>query len=321
MKVYFLTEYSKNVGFGHVSRCSSLADAFLQKGYEVVFLIREWKDEPLELAYPKERIEWKDLDQLKAIVPKEDLIVFDSYRVEKEVLDKIAIQYDHIVSIADSKLNYANNGVVVIGSIYGREMDFSFSVNETEFLAGPEYVLFRKIFWDIEKRKLKEHIDTVLISLGGHANRKVLEKVIAILSIHMNAARIKILGNAAIEISERVENLGFLNPSDLLEEYKEADLVITNGGQSLNEVILLGIPAIGISVVDNQDRNLKTWNKLGVLKNYINANSVEFQDVLEDSVKEIEDLASRMEHTARGIDIVDFRGATRVVEHIEKKWN
>jgi UDP-2,4-diacetamido-2,4,6-trideoxy-beta-L-altropyranose hydrolase len=60
--------------------------------------------------------------------------------------------------------------------------------------------------------------------------------------------------------------LGFLNPSELIKEYQQADLVITNGGQTLNEVILLGIPAIGIVVADNQKRNVQAWNKLGVIK-------------------------------------------------------
>ncbi|MCC8358751.1 hypothetical protein [Salinimicrobium sediminilitoris] len=320
MKVYFLTEYSKNVGFGHLSRCSSLADAFLLKNYEVLFLIREWTDELLELDYPKKRIEWKDIDQLKALVSEEDLIVFDSYRVDKEVIDSIAAKFTHVASIADSKMNYASNGVVVIGSVYGKEIDFPSYVNGTEYLAGPEYVLFRKIFWNIEKRKLRDSIETVLVSLGGHANKRVLEKIISVLSIHLDSASIKILGHADIEFSERTKNLGFLKPSDLLEEYLTADLVVTNGGQSLNEVILLGIPAIGISIFDNQSRNLHTWNKLGVLKNYLDADSESFPEDLEDSITDIKNLSARMRRTSKGNGILDDKGALRVVEHIEQKW-
>jgi spore coat polysaccharide biosynthesis predicted glycosyltransferase SpsG len=40
MKVYFLTEYSKSIGFGHLSRCSSLADAFTEAGYECDFFYK-----------------------------------------------------------------------------------------------------------------------------------------------------------------------------------------------------------------------------------------------------------------------------------------
>ncbi|MDT0689814.1 hypothetical protein RM549_08460 [Salegentibacter sp. F188] len=322
MKVFFLSEYSRNVGFGHLSRCSSLADAFLQKGYKVVFLIREWKDEALNLDYPKKKVEWQNIDEIRTLVLKEDLIVFDSYKVPVETLDNIAAEFRYVLSIADSKLNFSNKGVVVLGSVYGKEMDFSsFGNNEIDFLTGPEYVLFRKKFWNIEKRKLQNTIETVLISLGGHANSHVLERVIATLSLHLNNAAIKILGNADIQVPDRVKMLGFLNPSDLLKEYKSADLVVTNGGQSLNEVILLGIPAIGISVVDNQNKNLQTWNELGVLKNNINLGSEDFPKELEDSIIDMKDLSMRMERTARGNNIVDYKGALRVVEYTEKKWD
>ncbi len=320
MKVYFLTEYSKNAGFGHLSRCSSLADAFLAKGYEIQFLIREWKDEPLELDYPKKRIEWKDTDQLKTLVSEEDLIVFDTYKVDKEVLDSIASKYTHIASIADSKMNYARSGVVVIGSVYGKEIDFPSLINGTEYLAGPEYLLFRKIFWNINKRKLKGNIETVLVSFGGHANKKVLEETIGILSLYFNSATMKILGHADIGISEKVVNLGFLKSSDLLKEYKTADLVICNGGQSLNEAILLGIPAIGISLIDNQRKNLQTWNKLGVLKNYLELNSENFPEDFKDSITDIKDLNTRVRRVSMGNEVLDHKGALRVVEHIEQKW-
>ncbi|GHA30242.1 UDP-2,4-diacetamido-2,4,6-trideoxy-beta-L-altropyranose hydrolase [Salinimicrobium marinum] len=320
MKVFFLTEYSKSVGFGHLSRCSSLADAFQEKGYEVEFLIREWKDEALNLDYPKKKVEWQNTEEIRRLVSKEDLIVFDSYRVPVETLDKIAAEFPYVLSIADSKLNFSNNGVVILGSVYGKEMDFSSSgKNKLDFLAGPEYMLFRKIFWNIEKKKLQNTIETVLISLGGHANSEVLERVIATLSLYLNNAVIKILGNADIQVPDRVERLGFLNPLDLLEEYKAADLIITNGGQSLNEVILLGIPAIGISLVDNQNKNIQTWNERGILKNNINVGSEDFPKELEDAIIEIKDLSKRIERTARGTDMVDYKGALRVVEYIKKK--
>ena len=39
MKLFILTEGSKDVGFGYISRCLSLAQTFEQKGMEVEFII------------------------------------------------------------------------------------------------------------------------------------------------------------------------------------------------------------------------------------------------------------------------------------------
>ncbi|MDT0686571.1 glycosyltransferase [Autumnicola psychrophila] len=318
MKIYFLTEYSKNIGFGHLSRCSSLADAFTEAGYDVTFFIREWENEELKLDHKKEKVEWINIEHLRNLISSEDIIVFDTYRVSKNDLDLIASEYKHIVSIADSNLNYASRGVVALGSIYGKELNLS--SGSITFLAGPEYLLFRKIFWDLPKREIKENVQQILISLGGHINKEVLEIAISSLSLCFSKSKVKVLGNSEIETSGNVEFMGFLDPSDLIKEYQQADLVITNGGQTLNEVILLGIPAIGVVVANNQERNVQAWNKLGVLQKNLQANSGDFQGNLEEVLGEIKKFERRIEITTKGNTLIDSRGARRVVEHIGKSW-
>jgi len=318
MKVYFLTEYSKSIGFGHLSRCSSLADAFTEAGYEVTFFVREWEDEELKLEYKKEKVEWSKIEHIKKLVSSENIIVFDSYRVSKDNLNLIASKYEYVISIADSKLNYADVGVVVLGSVYGKDLNLK-SVS-TYFLAGPEFLLYRKNFWSLGKIVIKKDIQNVLISLGGHINKYVLDVVISVLSLGLKNCTVKVLGNSEKKDLGNVEYLGFLNPSELIKEYRQADLVITNGGQTLNEVILLGIPAIGIVVADNQERNVQAWNKLGVIQDNLHAHSADFQQDLEEALEKIEDYDTRIEITTKGNNIIDPFGARRVVEHVEKRW-
>lgn len=316
MKVYFLTEYSKEIGFGHLSRCLSLASVFQEKNYRVEFLIREWNQEPLELEFEKKRVEWSNTGVLNAIVSDEDFLIIDSYRVPKEILNKIALSHDRTGSITDSKLNHANAGIIVYGSVYGKEHEIT--NNEADVLAGPEYVLFRKGVREATKNEIRKNIQEVLISLGGHADNSVLKKIIQIVKDHIGNCRIRIVGNSTLENSENVHNLGFLSLPDLLSELKRSDLVITNGGQSLNEVVLLEVSAIGISVADNQDKNLRTWHELGVLKNFIKSDAPDFEDKLLNSLEELKDHTRRLERIERGRSVIDSNGAQRVVEKIEE---
>lgn len=316
MKVYFLTEYSKEIGFGHLSRCLSLASVFQEKNYEVVFLIREWNEEPLELEFKKRQVEWADPETLNTVVSEEDILVIDSYRVASEVLNKIAVDHRRTVSVTDSKLNHANAGILVFGSVYGNENEIR--NNKAEVLAGPEYVLFRKGVREATKNEIRTNVQEVLISLGGHADSSVLKKTIQTVQDQFDKCRIRIVGNSKVENSENVSNLGFLSLPDLLRELKKSDLVITNGGQSLNEVVLLEIPTVGISVADNQDKNLRAWQELGVLKHFIKSGSPDFQDKLRDSLEELKNDTLRFERVKKGRSIIDSDGAKRVVEKIEE---
>lgn len=316
MKVYFLTEYSKEIGFGHLSRCLSLASVFQEKNYEVVFLIREWNEEPLELELEKRQVEWADPEMLNTMVSEEDILVIDSYRVPLKILNQIALDHRRTVSITDSKLNHANAGIIVFGSVYGTENKIR--NNKAEVLAGPEYVLFRKGVREAPKNEVRKNVQEVLISLGGHADSSVLKKTIETVQDQFDKCRIRIVGNNRLENTENVKNLGFLSLSGLLIELNKSDLVITNGGQSLNEVILLEIPTIGISVADNQDKNLRAWHELGVLKHFVTSGSPDFQDKLRDSLEELKDYTRRLERVERGRPVIDSDGAKRVVKKIEE---
>lgn len=316
MTVYFLTEYSKDIGFGHLSRCLSLASAFYERNYEVIFLIREWKEEPLELEFQKKKIDWSNTEVLSSVVSEQDILIIDSYRVPTEILNKIALGHKKTVSITDSKRNHADAGMIVFGSVYGNERDLSAS--KAQVFAGPKYILFRKGIRETPTKELNKNIQEVMINLGGYADPSVLNKVIQLVQGHLRNCRIKIVGKSKVVNSPGIENKGFLKLPDLLKELNTTDLIITNGGQSLNEAIQLGIPTIGISVADNQDMNLKAWHKLGVVKNVMRSASPDFQEKFLDSLDELKNYNRRLERVKKGRSLIDSNGANRVVEKVEE---
>lgn len=316
MKIYFLTEYSREIGFGHLSRCLSLASVFHEKNYEVVFLIREWEQEALDLEFEKKKVEWNDPQILSTVISEEDILVIDSYRLSSEKLHKIALDHKRTVSITDAKLNHANSGMIVYGSVYGKEDEII--SKDALVLAGPKYLLFRKEVRQSPKHEVRKDVQQVLINLGGHADSAILKKIIHLLQGHFDGCTIKIVGNNSLEESKGVDTLGFISLTDLLINLKESDIVISNGGQSLNEVILLGIPSIGVSVADNQDKNLRAWQELGVLKHFIKSVSPDFQENFLDALEELKDYNLRLERVKKGSSIIDSNGAKRVVDKIEE---
>jgi len=322
MKIVFLTEYSKVIGFGHISRCLSLADALVLKGYSITFLVREWDDEPLALKYPTEKVEWEKPDQLQKYVSRDNMLIFDTYLVEKGKLTELSSPFQRVVSIADSRLNFAEKGVVLFANPYAP--DFSNNSEHLGFkiLNGPEYLLYRSEFWQMPKNRpdVKSEIKKVLICLGGHVNKEMLRITVASLQEVLKDIEIIVLGHLDDSFNNAVKAIGFLQPSELISEYLQADLVVSNGGQTLNEVILAGIPVVGIAVAENQKRNLQFWMEARVIVAWSEIDSSNYQNEFKRSVHKMKD-ASLREHMAyKGKLMVDALGAQRAVDKILKNF-
>jgi spore coat polysaccharide biosynthesis predicted glycosyltransferase SpsG len=321
MKVFFLTEYSSEIGYGHISRCSALAETFKQKNYGVTFLIRGCDQDNLQINYNYELVEWNSLLNLD-LIPMESLIIFDSYKVTSTNLDLIASKFKYIVSITDSKLNYANKGIIIIASSYGENIELNKNESIIEVLKGPKYMLFRKDFWNIENPILKPTIKTITISLGSFVKEDDLNKVIRLIAENFKDCKIQILGKGESgNIKEnKVEYLNFLNSEKLVSILMGSDLLISNGGQSLNEVILIGVPVISIEMVNNQHLNVKYWSRLGVLKNELSINSSFFFNDFQTSIDNIKKYPYRVNNVKKGLQILDSKGAERIYNKITEAY-
>ena len=322
MNVVVLTEYSKTIGFGHISRSSSLAEAFEQKGYTVVFLVREWGNEPLDLKFKTEKVDWENPALLREFVSENDILVFDTYQVQKRELTTLSLPYPRVVSIADSKMNFAHKGIVLFANAYAPDLLDNVNQANVEIINGAEYLLYRSEFWRLSHFQVdvRPEIKKVLIGLGGYVNNDVLQKTIVTLREVLRHIEIKVLGNLDEGFDAGIEALGFLQPHALISEYLESDLVIANGGQTLNEVILMGIPVIGVAVASNQKRNLHFWTKMGVLLEGLDTSSSHYQNELKKNLEAIKDGRVRQQMVNKGKLKVDALGAQRAVDKILKSF-
>jgi spore coat polysaccharide biosynthesis predicted glycosyltransferase SpsG len=99
----------------------------------------------------------------------------------------------------------------------------------------------------------------------------------------------------------------------------ESDIAISAGGQTLNELASVGVPTIGICMVENQLGNVKGWEKVGFLE-YAGWNKENnFIKKIKNLLKYLEDIEIRESKSKIGRKFVDGKGAKRIAKYMLAK--
>ncbi|NLI10318.1 MAG: GNAT family N-acetyltransferase [Elusimicrobia bacterium] len=258
MKILFLTEGGKNIGFGHITRCIALSDGFRVKKINSYFLINGDKT-VIELLKGKKYklFNWiKNTQKTFEILKNYDFVVIDSYLAPKKLYDKISeIKNGKLLMIDDYRRIIYPPGIVVNPSIYGDKLKYP-KTKGVKYLLGPKYIILRKEFWNVPKKKINRKIKNILVTFGGASTEEFINKIGNFIRQNFKSVKIYVVN----------PNKKKLTAKQMLKLMLKADLCISGGGQTLYELARVGVPTIGICFADNQLLNLKYFEKYGFLK-------------------------------------------------------
>ena len=275
MKVFIITEGSKNTGFGHITRCLSLYQAFKERGILPEFIING--DNNIEYLLQDVNYQifnWLDeKNKLFEKVKYADIAIIDSYLADISVYNTLSNLVRLAVYIDDNKRLDYPEGIVVNGSIYAEELNYPYR-NGVAYLLGTKYTPLRKEFWEVPKKKIKEKIESVMVTFGGDDAKNMTSKILAFLNDrYPNLIKNVIIGRAFENIDEikkcadKNTNLICYPDAEKMKEIMfESDIAISACGQTLNELASVGVPTIGICIAENQLGNIKGWEKIGFLE-------------------------------------------------------
>lgn len=327
MKVLIITEGSRSVGFGHITRCISLCQVFEEMGITPEFIVNGDETVAALLAGKKHRVfDWiKEEERLVNLLEGADAVIIDSYLAESGLYEKISEIANTPIYIDDNKRIDYPKGIVVNGTIYAEEMGYPEKEGIT-YLLGVKYILLRKEFWESPIKEIRDCIERILITSGGDDGVKMTPNVLRLL--HKNYPRtIKrvIIGRAFNHIKE-IERLADTTTElvyypDALEMKKamiESDVAISAGGQTLYELARSGTPAISIAVADNQLNNTTGWQRAGFADCAGWWEDKGFEGSILRAIKNLEGKKARAERSRIGQDFVDGRGSRRIVELLLK---
>lgn len=336
MKAVILTEGSTEKGFGHITRCSALVEAFRAASVNCTLVI-DGDASVKQVLNGQSAIlgDWIHNKKIRAAVLQNcDCVIIDSYHAPLSLYKEINARVPLLVCIDDyDRLAYPKRSIILKVEWQPHGHDRSLKK-----IQGPRHttiwheLILRKEFFNAAVRRVNASVQQIFISLGATDVQSITPLVLEALTQiqptwHMNT----IIGpgfrkkNATriTKISKTKKHIHiFQNVSakKIMQLMNQSDLAITGAGQTLNELARVGLPAIAIIVANNQVRNAHTWKKHGCIITIDgrSENSGTIKRELSTSVSSISPFLQRKKMSAAGRKLVDGKGAQRVVQEIIK---
>lgn len=268
-KLYILTEGGVGIGFGHITRCVALYEKAIENNLEVKFIVFGSSIEEVLKNYDHEIKDWKDSMYLLSFITNKDLVIVDSYLANFEICDLISKLAKRVLFIDDNmRLDYPR-GIVVNPTLYGNELNYPKN-KKIKYLLGKEFIILRKEFNNRVDRKEKIKKNLFLITLGGTDLHNLIPKLIKMIKKINKNYEINVIVNKNFHNFKEIKKLSSSNVKlffnltaiEMVNIMEKSNFVISACGQTVYELIKLGIPFLPIQVAQNQLKNKEYLDEL-----------------------------------------------------------
>lgn len=259
-RIIFKCLFGGKNGWGHVVRCSALADEFLERGWETLLCSEGPASKlPIEVSKAFARVS-------QEIPESGDVFFIDEMYTSQATFEQWIDDWKRrnpmglVAGIDDMQRRSMAGFDVVVNSELGLNKA---SYLATHSLLSERFALLRRGFSEVD-RKDSESIENtdfvpVLVMIGGTDAYGVMDTVLsALYESKIRFLPIVIVGEKALDcpVIERFEEsrvLRNLNSSELAAWLRTARFGIIGCGTSVYELATMNVPFVGISLVDNQE--------------------------------------------------------------------
>lgn len=316
-RIAIRTMGGKDIGYGHLYRCLSLAKAISTEAinYKIIFIVnKDIKNIVRNDGF--EFIESNRFEEDYRIVEDMcfDLVIFDSYRVNDSYLRRIKkitklMLFDDNNDIYDSSIP----DIVLNGNIHAEDLNYKMD-SSTCFLLGPEYLVMREGYWN-DTSNQNDQKKGVLITTGGSDIYNLSPKILKELLKTDIIKRVIVGPGYSDETIDELNKLKngkttiAMKPNGLKNYIKSSEYVITASGSTVYEVISQKSIPIIFCLADNQKNAYEYFKKHGVQA------IGQYPDIRYDEI------VQALEHTGKTnirklYNLIDGKGALRVAHRI-----
>jgi UDP-2,4-diacetamido-2,4,6-trideoxy-beta-L-altropyranose hydrolase len=333
---------SSQIGIGHVMRCLAIAQAWLDCGGAVTFVscqlpttvkerIRAEGAEVVEISCAAGS--GRDAEQVVDLAQgrKAEWVVVDGYEFGLDYQTNLRSSGLKLLFLDD--YGHANGycaDLVLNYNAYASPDSYQQLGSQTRLLLGPRYVLLRREFnaWRGWKRETVRAASKVLVTLGGsdaHHVARVVIQALAISQVRVDGFEAKVvLGSEAARRAELQPDLSACegaisltyNADNMPELMAWADVAISSAGSTVWELCFLGLPAILVDLVPHQRLVAETLERLSIAVHLDSSHDLLPGLIASKLELLVQSLERRATMSQRGRELVDGRGAERVVAAI-----
>jgi UDP-2,4-diacetamido-2,4,6-trideoxy-beta-L-altropyranose hydrolase len=308
-KVFFIrTDASILIGSGHVMRCLTLAEALQELGFEVEFVCRRHRGNLIDLidskgfevhALPEPKAKEKSItaktgSRLEHIInlgvsQEQDAEETRSVLKEKFPYWIIVDQYGLDLKW-ETHLRPHVRKIMVIDDLADRSHDCDILLDQNLrvdasrryrslvpehccLLLGPNHVLLRPEFHNVDLRDLKDGVKSVLIYFGGNDFNNQVGRAVEALTHFPQLNVSVILGHshphqkALMAIGSRHKHINLSNTTqDMADLMRKHDLAFGTCGTAAWERCAIGLPTLVTISAENQREDAIALNKLGAVE-------------------------------------------------------
>lgn len=321
MRILILTDGSKSVGAGHVSRMRAIASYF-DSNTDILFVANIDKSlEKILANYKYINFDWlKDVDSV--IIEYShlyDVVIVDSYSYTLEDAEAIESRFRKTIFMDDYfRIQYPNNSHIINYTVgiekYANRYKSHKLLNYLDnLLLGAKYFplnhdIVSKVKFYAEKRT------DVLIMFGG-TDALGLTGVASSLAGRFPEIKFHIAGGVFNSSFEKYSNItyhGYVDASKMASIFSQCKIAIGGVGGSSYELAYAGIRLFGVQIADNQKYNIEGW----LDSEFLELVTIEQLRNLE-FVERFNELYHNSWDFKLWHKIIDGKGGVRIKEHIE----
>jgi spore coat polysaccharide biosynthesis predicted glycosyltransferase SpsG/RimJ/RimL family protein N-acetyltransferase len=328
MKVLIITEGGKSIGFGHITRCISIYQAFEKRKIIPEIIINADSSVKGLLAGKKYKLfDWlKQKGRLLKILDKTDIAIIDSYLAGQVIYKNISALVPIPVYIDDNKRLDYPRGVVVNGAIYAKEINYPPQA-DTTYLTGTEYFPIRREFAETSRKKISRALKTVMVTFGGNDLRNMIPRVLKFLQKNYPKLIKKVVIGRGMKNIRQIEKLKdgktvlvyYPNAFAMKKLMQDADIAVSSGGQTLYELARIGVPTLAVAVAENQLANTRSWSENGLMEYAGYCSEDRLFSKLSQGIKKLASYDIRVKKSRALKKYIDGHGAEHLVKSILEK--
>jgi len=319
MKVAIITEGYQGTGYGHLTRCLSIYQAFEEK--EIIPLYIANCDETGKKFIPDVnllQLNWLENEEtLLSKIKDYDIAIVDSYLAPLETYVKIYNSVKKTVYADDYvRLDYPP-GIIVNGTIGAENLPYK-KDNEHEYLLGIDYMPLRKEFWDVaqdRKKNANSETENILITFGGQDIKNMTERMIKFLNEHFPSFIVHVVmgNNRKLEITsfKNIKLYNNLTANEMKNLMLSCDVAIASASQTVYELFKCHVYTIAIGVADNQKNNITGLINAGIINRAFWYDDIDLFDKIKNELNNFQVHKNKINYTKE-----EFNGARKIIQNI-----
>jgi UDP-2,4-diacetamido-2,4,6-trideoxy-beta-L-altropyranose hydrolase len=338
--IFFRCDAIPRMGTGHVMRCLGLAQAWQDEGGRCVFLsaagetlLTRLSEEGFEVRrWDRPFPDPADLDRIREALAKEPgtWLVLDGYHFDQAYQQALRDAGTRLLVVDDEGLLPLYHADVILNQNLHADA-VPYKAPGAVRLLGTRFALLRREFgrWQDWQHAIPAKARKVLVTMGGadadNVTLKVIQALGQLAGNDWEAVVVVGLANShAASLRKAIREIPF--PVRLEEASPDvaplmawADIAVAAAGSTSWELCFMTLPSVLVELAANQTGLARALHDRGVAMNAGWYAQVQPAALAETVAALAEDAPRRAAFARAGRDLVDGRGAHRVVETLRRK--